>query len=59
MPESMVKWMSLSGLSMLHLQLAYQRGGFDGVQRVLNEKKTEVTKRRDINISVVDLLKER
>uniref|UniRef100_K1PJH7 Uncharacterized protein n=1 Tax=Magallana gigas TaxID=29159 RepID=K1PJH7_MAGGI len=59
--ESMVKRMSLSGLSMHHLQLAYQRGGFDGVQSVLSEcfhGKPRVTKRRNIITSVVDFLKE-
>lgn len=58
--ESMVKRMSLPGLSMHHLQLAYQRGGFDVVQNVLSEcchGKPRVTKRRNIITSVVDFLK--
>lgn len=62
MSESMVKRMSLSGLSMYHLQLAYQREGFDGIQSVLSEcfhGKPRVTKRRNIITSVVDFLKER
>ena len=49
--ESMVKRMSPSGLSMHHLQLVYQREGFDGVQSVLSEcfhGKARVTKRRNI-----------
>lgn len=60
--ESMVKRMSLSGLSMYYLQLAYQREGFDGIQSVLSEcfhGKPRVTKRRNIITSVVDFLKER
>lgn len=59
--ESMVKRMSLPGPSVHHLQLAYQRGGFNGVQSVLSEcfhGKPRVTKRRNIITSVVDFLKE-
>lgn len=61
--ESMVKKMSLPGLLMHHLQLVYQRGGFDGVHSVLSEcfhGKPRVTlKHRNIITSVVDFLKER
>lgn len=60
--ESMVKRKSLSGLSMYHLQLAYQREDFDGMQSVLSEffhGKPRVTKRRNIITSVFDFLKER
>ena len=59
--ESMVKKMSMSGLSMHHLQLAYQRGGFDGVHSVLSEcfhGKPRVTKRKNIISSVVDFFNE-
>lgn len=60
--ESMVKRTSLPGLSMHHLQLAYQRRGFDDVQNVLSEcchGKPRVTKLRNIITSVGDFLKER
>lgn len=60
--DGMVKRMSLPGFSMHHLQLAYQRRGFDGVQNALSEcchGKPRVTKRRNIITSVVDFLKER
>lgn len=59
--ESMVKRMSLPCPSVHHLQLAYQNGGFNGVQSVLSEcfhGKPRVTKRRNIITSVVDFLKE-
>jgi hypothetical protein len=54
----MVMKISLSGLSMHHLQLAYQRGEFDGVLSECFHEKPRVTKRKNIIASVVDIFKE-
>ncbi|XP_062575255.1 uncharacterized protein LOC134237171 [Saccostrea cucullata] len=60
--ESMCKKISFSGLALKHLELAHQRGGFDGIHSLFTETfqgKPRITKHTSIITAVSKFIEER